>query len=170
MTNYCSEIINGIDETRRSESAYFHRVYSTSLTRESTLKSSKNSLEVEIPAQNIQHDNEQEDSDSGNNEDSGFTSIKVLRKVFFYLMKPGQFSGKLWPPKYVQQSSDSGRHFASRRSWAGREWHASWLQWWRVFQSEPVQEPFLVILWSVLRQNKLQLVNPHQGNSFKCSM
>ena len=49
-----------------------------SLTRENTLKSSRNSLEVrdQSPPLNLNIDM-MEDSDSANNEDSGFTSIKV---------------------------------------------------------------------------------------------
>ena len=79
ILRFSSEIINGIDETRRSESAYFNRRSPTSscLTREETLRSSKSSLEVrESPLPNL----EIEDSDSVNNEDSGFTSIKVMTK------------------------------------------------------------------------------------------
>ena len=79
LLRFSSEIINGIDETRRSESAYFNRRSPTSscLTREETLRSSKSSLEVrESPLPNL----EIEDSDSVNNEDSGFTSIKVMTK------------------------------------------------------------------------------------------
>ena len=80
IERYFSEIIDGIDETRRSESAYFNRrsPTSTCLTREETLRSSKSSLEVrESPLPNL----EREDSDSVNNEDSGFTSIKVMNEM-----------------------------------------------------------------------------------------
>ena len=80
IERYFSEIIDGIDETRRSESAYFNRrsPTSTCLTREETLRSSKSSLEVrESPLPNL----EIEDSDSVNNEDSGFTSIKVMNEM-----------------------------------------------------------------------------------------
>ena len=80
LLRFFSEIIDGIDETRRSESAYFNRrsPTSTCLTREETLRSSKSSLEVrESPLPNL----EIEDSDSVNNEDSGFTSIKVMNEM-----------------------------------------------------------------------------------------
>ena len=80
IESFFSEIIDGIDETRRSESAYFNRrsPTSTCLTREETLRSSKSSLEVrESPLPNL----EIEDSDSVNNEDSGFTSIKVMNEM-----------------------------------------------------------------------------------------
>ena len=80
-----SRIINGIDETKRSESAYFNRATSltrdssTCLTRENTLKSSKNSLDVDRAASPVNlHQDHDQDSDSVYNEDSGFTSIKVI--------------------------------------------------------------------------------------------
>ena len=61
-----SHIIDSLDDGERSESFGL-------LTRESTLRSSKNSLEVMVRAE----DQEMEECDSANNEDSGFTSIKV---------------------------------------------------------------------------------------------
>ena len=72
------EIIGGLDAQKRSESAYFHPL--PHLSRDSTLKSSKNSLEVRddspisVPLNGASAD--VDDSDSINNEDSGFTSIK----------------------------------------------------------------------------------------------
>ena len=61
-----SHIIDSLEDRERSEGSGL-------LTRESTLRSSKNSLEVMVRAE----DQELEESDSANNEDSGFTSIKV---------------------------------------------------------------------------------------------
>ena len=56
-----SQIIDNLEERERP----------LTLTRDSTLKSSKNSLEVRPDEPEL------EESDSANNEDSGFTSIKV---------------------------------------------------------------------------------------------
>ena len=73
MLLYSSDIINNIDETKRSESAYFHHGSNNNcLSRENT-QSSKNSLDVrDIPSPPPPHP---DDSDSGINEDSG--SVKV---------------------------------------------------------------------------------------------
>lgn len=67
------EIIDGLDCKRRSESAYFNK--HNNLSRDSTLKSSRNSLEVRADSP-IFPGVDVDDSDSVNNEDSGFTSIK----------------------------------------------------------------------------------------------
>ena len=73
QTGNIQEIIGGLDSRKRSESAYFHPV--PNLSRDNTLKSSKNSLEVRDDSP-ILHNVDVDDSDSINNEDSGFTSIK----------------------------------------------------------------------------------------------
>jgi hypothetical protein len=116
------EIVGGLDSRKRSESAYFHPF--PNLSRDNTLKSSKNSLDVRDDSP-ILHNIDVDDSDSINNEDSGFTSIKGnfgRQSTSNSLQIPGDMSKPVTEPDDSENEIDTlpdssdGENISSRNA------------------------------------------------------